>query len=61
MYTYIRAVEVWEFVSLLDFVETIKGVPKWMLLRCNWKSDEIPMKTNHQVVSLELLRALIQR
>lgn len=30
------------WVSLVDFVEKIKGVPKWALLGCNVKSDKPP-------------------
>lgn len=39
-----QVIEVCEFVSLVDFVETIKGVPKWSLLGCNVKSDKPPKK-----------------
>lgn len=36
-----HVIEVGELVSLVDFVKTIKGVPKWMLLGCNLKSGKM--------------------
>ena len=39
-----QVIDVSEFVSLVDFVEAIKGVPKWTFLGCNLKSDKMPKK-----------------
>lgn len=43
-FTLQQVIEVCEFVSLVDFVGTIKGGPKWTLLGCNLKSDKMPRR-----------------